>query len=235
MDLKKRSAVILPATIIGIPLLIILNLIIGTKIVIRIYCDIYNLNSNNMEVITKIYDKKAFIGSVMGDILTLIILVIIFMIVDKEIVLQIESKFKRFKIKDIKVSMVATFFLVCISKVLIKLSNTISNTISNENIYILKSLMEILAVIFIIPILEEVIFRYFLYTIISKYLNRKIAIMIQAILFGFIHMATNYGDFLHGVYTFILGIILGVIYSRKENLNGSIVTHIWFNILGLFL
>ncbi|MGL5574715.1 MAG: lysostaphin resistance A-like protein [Sarcina sp.] len=231
MDLNKRSAVILPAIIIGIPLLIIFNLIIGTKIVIKVYCDIYNLNYNNMEVITKIYDKKEFIGSVIGDVLTLIILIIIFMIVNKEIVLQIKSKFKRFKIKDIKVSMVAIFFLVCISKAVM----TLGNSSSNENIYISKSLIEILAVIFIIPILEEIIFRYFIYIILKQHLNKNIAIIIQAILFGFVHMAMNYGDFLQGVYTFILGIILGIIYSRKENLNEAIVIHVWFNILGLFL
>lgn len=231
MDLSKRSIAILPAVIIGIPLLIILNLIIGTKIVIKTYCDIYNLNFNNMEAITKIYDKKVYIGSVIGDILTLIILVIIFMIVNKEMVLQIKSKFKRFKMKDVKVSMVATFLLVCISKVLI----AIGNTSSNENTYISKSLIEILAVIFIIPILEEIIFRYFIYTILKQYLNKNIALIVQAMLFGFVHMAMNYGDFPQGVYTFILGIILGVIYSRKENLNGSIVIHVWFNVLGLFL
>lgn len=231
MELKKSSIVVLLAAIIGIPLLVILNLIIGTKIVIKTYCDIYNLNANNIEVITKIYEKKAFIGSIVGDMLTLIILIIIFMIVNKEMVLQIKSKFKRIKIKEMQVGMVATFLLVCVSKGII----VISNTSNNKNIYILKSIIEVFAVIFIIPILEEVIFRYFLYKILSKYLNKNMAVIVQAILFGFVHMAMNYGDFFQGMYTFILGLILGLIYSRKENLNEVIGIHIWFNILGLAL
>jgi membrane protease YdiL (CAAX protease family) len=74
------------------------------------------------------------------------------------------------------------------------------------------------------PVIEEMTFRGATYSILRKNLNFWAANVIQALLFGLIHM-----NLIQGIYAFLLGLALGYIMERTGNILATIVLHIAFN------
>jgi len=87
--------------------------------------------------------------------------------------------------------------------------------------------MEILAIAAGAAIIEELIFRGM---ILRRFLERTrlkpaYAVILQALLFGVIHM-----NFLQGFYAFVLGIILGLVYIWVRSIWAPIMLHFTFNL-----
>lgn len=81
------------------------------------------------------------------------------------------------------------------------------------------------------PIVEEIIFR----GLILQYLGRAgarflVANLIQAVLFGVFHM-----NFVQGIYTALLGFLLGWLAYRYDSILVPMVLHAIFNLLGTVL
>ena len=74
------------------------------------------------------------------------------------------------------------------------------------------------------PILEELIFRGLIFRTLEKIGSGRMALFVSAFLFGIAHMS-----FVQGVYTFIMGLIAGVIYLKTRNLWWPIIMHITIN------
>ena len=80
------------------------------------------------------------------------------------------------------------------------------------------------------PIAEELAFR----AISLKYLIRGglpcwIAVTVQALLFGILHM-----NLVQSTYTFVLGLVLGAVMLKTGKLFYTVLAHITFNIWGIF-
>lgn len=71
----------------------------------------------------------------------------------------------------------------------------------------------------LIPIMEELTFRYGIYGSLSEY-NPKMALIVSSIIFGLIH-----GNIIQIVYAVIIGFILGYVYAKTHNIWYSIVLH----------
>lgn len=56
------------------------------------------------------------------------------------------------------------------------------------------------------------------------------AILAQALIFGIMHL-----NLVQGIYTFILGIVLALIYMYSDSILGNITVHIIFNLLGVLI
>ena len=52
------------------------------------------------------------------------------------------------------------------------------------------------------------------------------AVLVQALIFGIMHL-----NLVQGIYTFILGIVLALIYMYSDSILGNITVHIIFNLL----
>ena len=74
------------------------------------------------------------------------------------------------------------------------------------------------------PVVEEMTFRGATYSILRKNLNFWTVNVIQAALFGLIHM-----NLIQGIYAFFLGLALGYVRERTGNLLATIILHIVFN------
>ena len=82
-----------------------------------------------------------------------------------------------------------------------------------------------ITVVFLAPILEEVIFRgIILHRLMRTSMNTWLAIIIPALLFGIIH-----GNVLQGSYAFIIGIAFGLVYVWFRSIWAPIIMHITFN------
>lgn len=87
-----------------------------------------------------------------------------------------------------------------------------------------------------LAIAEEIFFRGFLQGILFKSISRAfvrpmsrwaVTIVPPATLFGLCHL--GYGSVVQIVATFILGLILGAIYQKRENIACPVMIHLFFN------
>lgn len=90
-------------------------------------------------------------------------------------------------------------------------------------------------VVFLVPILEEVLFRGLLLTYLKQYVRRKYAIMVSAVIFSAFHFSTSQGvqniELL--VSLFALACLLGFLYERQQSLWASIGLHSSFNAISV--
>ncbi|MBO6113564.1 MAG: CPBP family intramembrane metalloprotease [Lachnospiraceae bacterium] len=87
-----------------------------------------------------------------------------------------------------------------------------------------SSWLMFLAVFLLAPIAEELLFRGLILIYAKKCMPAMLAIVIQALIFGIYH-----GNLIQGTYAFILGILLGFIAHKTNNLLTVIVFHMALN------
>ncbi len=74
------------------------------------------------------------------------------------------------------------------------------------------------------PLFEELLFRGLVFKELSSAMNVYVAIVLQALLFGFAHNVL-----LQGIFSAVLGIILGVLYYKTKNVAVISLVHVFFN------
>lgn len=80
------------------------------------------------------------------------------------------------------------------------------------------------------PVVEELTFRGLTYTYARRSVGFFRANLLQAVLFGLLHMNP-----LQGIYAAVLGLVFGAIYEKSRNILVTIGLHILFNMSGAFL
>lgn len=103
---------------------------------------------------------------------------------------------------------------------LIELSNSESALVGTYSFFI-----NLLGVGIIVPIMEEIVFRYGICGTIGKS-NRTAGIIISCVFFGLAH-----GNPIQTIYTAILGLMMAIVYTKYENLWYAILAHMTFNSL----
>lgn len=87
-----------------------------------------------------------------------------------------------------------------------------------------------LVIVILAPITEELIFRGILFEEINRLFDYKFAILSTALLFGIYHF-----NILQGVNTFVMALILAIVYYYRKNILDSILIHMVNNFLALIL
>lgn len=87
--------------------------------------------------------------------------------------------------------------------------------------------LNIISGLFIAPIVEELFFRKYLFTIILKSKTLIVATGFSNVLFSLIHLPT-YNNLIP---TFILGLVSCIIYYRTKNILYSILMHFFYNLI----
>ncbi|NLG03806.1 MAG: CPBP family intramembrane metalloprotease, partial [Clostridia bacterium] len=98
------------------------------------------------------------------------------------------------------------------------------------NILFDKNCFSIVYVSILAPIAEEMIFRGLTFRFAGKAVNAWIANIIQAVLFAVYHM-----NVVQGVYTFLMGIVLGYVVMKMKSIWAAVILHSTINICGLLL
>lgn len=78
----------------------------------------------------------------------------------------------------------------------------------------------------LVPILEELLFRGIIFSLLEKIRKGRFAIIVSAFLFALAHLNP-----IQGVYTFIMGLIAGLIYLKTRDLRWPILMHMTINTL----
>jgi len=85
-------------------------------------------------------------------------------------------------------------------------------------------ILELFSIALLGPILEELIFRGIVQKRLMKITKLPTAIILQAIIFGLIHL-----NILQSTYAFVVGIVLGLVYLWADSIWAAIAVHVVFN------
>ena len=80
------------------------------------------------------------------------------------------------------------------------------------------------------PIYEEILFRYVFYNKIRKLNSANHAILLNTLIFALIHLTIRKITF-----TFLLGLIINIVYEKNKNITYPIIIHMSANIISLLL
>lgn len=88
-------------------------------------------------------------------------------------------------------------------------------------------LLQFLSVVVFVPIAEELLFRGILLSELKQVIKAEWAAFLSAVAFGIFH-----ANVFQGVYAFLLGFLIGLVYVWTESIWAAIVMHMLFNFYG---
>ncbi|MGU8578157.1 CPBP family intramembrane glutamic endopeptidase [Clostridium perfringens] len=199
----------------------ILNLVIVSVIQ---SVSIFILNSD-------IIKENIYLLVFVGDLITLILIYVILIPTDYGIKDRINIK--KIPLKEyfniIVLGIGVTILLLFLSGILMRLIPGYSE-VANQLSTTRESIIQLIITIVLIPIYEEIFYRGIIFGYLRKNFNIVLAILFQSLIFGLMHL-----NLVQGIYTFILGIVLALVYIYTDSILGNITIHIIFNLLGLLV
>lgn len=199
----------------------ILNLVIVSIIQ---SVSIFILNSD-------IIKENIYLLVFVGDLITLILIYVILIPTDYGI--KDKINIKKIPLKEyfniIILGIGVTILLLFLSGILMRLIPGYSE-VANQLSTARESIIQLIITIVLIPIYEEIFYRGIIFGYLRKNFNMVLAILFQSLIFGLMHL-----NLVQGIYTFILGIVLALVYIYTDSILGNITVHIIFNLLGLLV
>ena len=225
--MKKFFRII--GALIGIPILLYIFLEVGNQIVLSLYMYMHGINKATLTLssMREILEPRIYMGSIIGEGLFVLILIIIYL-PGKEGLLK-RCRFKKFEKRKLPVIITLIIALNVLSLTFIKFMQrytTSYKAVEHNMSFMYGDIFILLGSIFIIPIFEEIIFRGAIFGSLNKNMNVIVALILQAIVFAIMH-----GNLVQGVYTFSLGIILGLAYIYTKSIWGDIICHMTYTYL----
>jgi membrane protease YdiL (CAAX protease family) len=88
--------------------------------------------------------------------------------------------------------------------------------------------------VFVAPLVEEIIFRGFLYPVIARRLGIAMGVLLTGTLFGLLHAAQLWGGWGQIVLLILVGVVLTWVRARTGTVKASYFVHLGYNGLQLF-
>lgn len=206
---------------------ICIGLFVTNNLIVALVSVIFAIVIGDSKEINNYIYTIAFIG----DIITLILVHLMFLVYDKKLLSK--TTFKKIKLNEaINISL----FGAGLSVILLNLAGILTllipsyMNVQNQLQSASNSPLQLIIVILLIPIYEEIIFRRVIFGYLKNNYNIVCAVIVQALVFGFAHF-----NIVQGIYTFLLGIALALMYMYSESLVGSIILHMVFNLFGMLI
>jgi len=100
---------------------------------------------------------------------------------------------------------------------------------TSEMISMASPLWAMVATVAVAPVVEEFIFRGFMFERLSRVFSPRMTIFLTALAFGLVHM-----NLIQSSYAFLVGLVFGYFRAKYEDLWGCILFHIFANFFGSF-
>lgn len=235
MKIFKRSISLLIA-VIAIPVLTYQLISYSLRWVFELYCVITKTNVASLTVdeINQILVGHIYLASVLGEFLAVVILFIIFGLLRKN--LYKRCNFRKVSGKKLAIISLMMIGFNFIAMTFIYFVQDLSTKYQASEVAMHSSLfspLEIIGTVIIVPILEEILFRGAVFSILKNNINIYIAIILQGIVFAIMHSMG--GGFVQASYTFVLGLLLLFASYYANSMIGDIVGHMVFNLFGLIV
>lgn len=192
-----------------------------------------NTNINQTEMADKIKDFVLQYALVFTLISAVICLIILFFVWNKERKVENEpySKIKPLNILIIiGLALSLQFLLSSFFSILDITKYFPSYEELSEVLFSGGFIIQVVCIGIVVPIVEELCFRGLVFNRLKRSTPLWIALGIQAIIFGLIHM-----NLLQGLYAGIIGIVFALLYHKFKNLWASITAHITLNLSAVFI
>ncbi|MDP4144903.1 MAG: type II CAAX endopeptidase family protein [Bacillota bacterium] len=193
-----------------------------------IFITIKNLTSLNKVNIADAINKYAYVLVAFAAIGAFLIYILL--LKNKE-----ENLFQRCSFKKVKSTNILWIFIICITfsffsiSMIYVLTNVFpdyqekSKNIANG----VSTIAGILCAVLLLPAFEEVLFRGLIFKELKKHLNLPVSVILQALIFAVAH-----GNPLQGIYTFMLGVMLALVYTWTRSIWANIFFHASYNLFG---
>lgn len=195
--------------------------VLGVIILWRLALYIVNMGCT----LTYTVSQSETISNVVRVVLLMIILILI---INTELVKS--ENFKKISFSNIGNLLILSVGMDGIQALISKSLSTIfpsylkvSESIFNSS----DSYLQLIIIVILGPILEEMLFRGIIFGYLKKNFNIIAAVIVQALVFGVVH-----GNIVQGVYAFISGILLAIVYLHYESIFACIIVHMTINLLG---
>ncbi|MFR4052896.1 MAG: lysostaphin resistance A-like protein, partial [Clostridium perfringens] len=136
-----------------------------------------------------LFQKNIFSLTILGDILTLVLITIILLPSNERLLRRI--KIKKINLKEyfyiIALSIGVSILLLFLSGILSKIIPSYGDVVNQLNVASKSSLQLVIAII-LIPIYEEIVFRGIIFGYLRKNFNIIVAVLVQALIFGIMHL-----------------------------------------------
>lgn len=187
--------------------------------------------TQNVESVQKSLMIDIYIVTTVAAVITLVIFFLVLR--KKEQNLLQRCNFKRISGSDIGKIILTAISITMFSCSVVYLTaskfesyDKVSDSLSSAH----GSILAMVSVVILIPMFEEILFRGLIFNELRKNMNIYVAIIIQAIIFAVFH-----GNMLQGMYTFILGVILSLLYMWTKSLWANVLCHIVYNLFGTII
>lgn len=196
------------------------------------YLELVTTNPDAFSIaITNYIGEQALLITIIGNILTLLLLALVFLGRKERF-----TRFVNFRKLRIKDGFLIFFLGIFLNLAFISILTFVYQLLpASEVMERYSELMEkimggsaflvLLVTVVAAPLTEEIMVRGVIYNDFKKATSVRVALLIQALVFGLIH-----GNIVQGTYAFILGLILGSIYHRYKTIWASILLHFSFNL-----
>lgn len=173
---------------------------------------------------------NSVLATAIAEIISLIVLIPLF---KSAISIRIDIVYK-ISIKNLLYLVPIGLSLAVFSNVILELTDILNNDSSakfvSDSIMSLSPALIILTTVIIIPVVEELVFRGFIYKTLSIIINKYIAIVISSLIFALAH-----GNISQGLYAFFVGIVFCFIYENLNNIIYTIFLHSVMNFSSIFI
>lgn len=186
-------------------------------------------SANYVEHINSVINKHSVLMNFIGAAIGLLIFSIIYR---KDAKSDTELSFKRY-FKEIKYSNILNSYSIGLTAgtgislliSILPIDNILGSYESTSELLLNGNFIQLFLVLgVVVPLTEEMIYRGIVFNRIKKYLDVNKAILISALLFGMFHF-----NLMQGVYAFIIGVIMGQLYNKFDNILAPISLHMAVN------
>ena len=206
-------------------LLICLGTLILSQLIIGFCVGIGSVVLDSFEKV----EKQLYIYVTIGDLITIVLAYLMYNVYDKNLLSK--DTFKRIRLNDLYTLVllgigfsVVVLFLTLFLTFIFPSYSKVQEQLSSAS----QSLLQLATIIIVIPICEEIIYRRIIFDHLRRNYNLVCAIIIQSIIFGIAH-----GNIVQGIYAFVLGLVLALVYINYNSLWANIILHIIFNLMGI--
>lgn len=228
---KIKKLLICILACIGIPIILILGQTIGA-----LFALLFNIITH-INVKLESTNNIDLLIALLGPILTVIIIYYLFKIKKSSIVMKNSLKVMFTFSQFIEI----LFLAIGTSALLAGIQNiNIQQVVyTKPNITLNLILSSVISASIIMPTVEEFLFRGVLFELLRKRINNiHIAILIQGLIFGGIHLFNNAPDIIpwfQAIYSAVGGIIAGYLLIETKSFYSCITEHILSNLVGIFI
>ncbi|WP_163193610.1 CPBP family intramembrane glutamic endopeptidase [Clostridium thermarum] len=139
-------------------------------------------------------------------------------------------QFKKMTFSDevycVGITIAFAFFSVSLINLVINIFPSYQQ-VSETFVTSMDNVVGILLAVILIPIFEEIFFRGIILNELQNRINTVASIIISSLIFALFH-----GNILQGIYTFIMGVLLSLVYIWTRSIWSAITFHITYNFLG---